>query len=247
MVEASLLAHKGARWPCLNPIRYRSANNLLAQLQKLKKNFVDTMAISPYPPRVLREIAILASAIGLSQPSMLQSVREDYAKVLWREAADPLAVVALVHHESRWRSSAVSRDGEDIGLGQIRARFEPECRTDADPVRKPSPACNDAKQRLFSGTYNLKRTIGALNQWKSLCKARTGKTPRLEHLLAGYGGMSDPERRIWCGLQKVRGQWRHLPIHKEIQEILRYNKFLQRKFRLFGGVGATTARLPRRK
>src|SRR5580692_12275969 len=84
-----------------------------------------------------------------------------YARVLQEEATrndfDPFTAVAIIHFESRWRPGAVSPDGEDYGLGQIRARWFGACRDDADPVHDPSPGCRAAKSALLAGETNLRR------------------------------------------------------------------------------------------
>ncbi len=58
---------------------------------------------------MLRSVAVIAWAIGLSQPSLPESVRVAYAETV-REAAhkhhiDPFTIVSIGWHESHWRSS----------------------------------------------------------------------------------------------------------------------------------------------
>ena len=150
---------------------------------------------------MFRALQVIVSAILLSRPSMpLPEVRR-YAHVLQEEAAkhafDPLTVVAIVHFESRWSPGAVSPDGEDYGLGQVRARFWGACRGDADPVNDPSPACRATKATLLSGEHNLRRLSTIITANRELCKEKIGNAD-LPRWLAGYEGLNFPGRDRWC-------------------------------------------------
>src|SRR4051812_43019424 len=113
---------------------------------------------------MLRSIPVIVAAILMSRPSMPREEAARYARVVQEEARqrdfDPFTAVAIIHFESRWRPNAVSPDGEDLGLGQVRARFMPGCRNDADPVRAPSPACRAAKASLLMGENGIRRMAG---------------------------------------------------------------------------------------
>lgn len=88
-----------------------------------------------------------------------------------RARVDALALVALVQHESGFRVEAVSSDGEDYGLGQVRARFRPACRQSIE-----SQACKEEKRKLVSDPrYNLQVIAGAIRASKKgkKCKAKT--------------------------------------------------------------------------
>jgi hypothetical protein len=63
---------------------------------------------------------------------------------------DPLELVALVEHESEFRRQAVSPDGEDHGLAQVRARHRPACRGQLQ-----SAECEAEKRKLQIPSYNL--------------------------------------------------------------------------------------------
>lgn len=177
-----------------------------------------------------RSIAILQWALSWAAPQMSHTQQAAYAQVLQAEGKrhhiDPLDVVVLIRHESRWHSHAVSQDGEDLGLGQIRARFDPACRKDQNPVDEPSPECHRARQRLLDPIYNLRRTFAALAQWRTKCRT-TGSSPSFRELLEGYGGLSDPSSQTLCGKRLVKGKWRPLPVHPKVQEVLRLRKRLQ--------------------
>jgi hypothetical protein len=150
---------------------------------------------------VLRALHVIVSAILLSRPNMPVAEATHYARVLSKEAVahdfDPLTAVAIVHFESRWRPNVVSPDGEDYGLGQIRARWTSGCRDDADPVHAPSPACVAAKSALLVGDNNIHRMAVIITANRDLCKEKTGKGD-LPRWLAGYEGLSVPSRERWC-------------------------------------------------
>jgi hypothetical protein len=142
---------------------------------------------------------------------------------------DPFTYVALVWHESRWRPGAVSRDGEDYGLGQIRARFYGACKTDEDPVNNPSSACLRSKQVLLDPATNLRMMAAQLSLWRRTCRKQTGKPALLARTLAGYGGYSKPSENLWCNLQKVKGKWVSQTVPKEVKRIIQYRRRLIRR------------------
>ena len=137
----------------------------------------------------------------LSRPGMPVKEATRYARVLQEEAAkhdfDPFTVVAIVHHETRWHPGLVSPDGEDYGLGQVRARFMSGCRGDEDPVHHPSAACRAAKAWLLVGENNLRRVAAIITANRDLCREKTGAAT-LPRWLAGYEGYNSPSRDRWC-------------------------------------------------
>jgi hypothetical protein len=150
---------------------------------------------------VFRPIQIIVSAILLTRPTMPIAEAKRYAHVLQEEALkhayDPLTAVAIIHFESRWYPGVVSADGEDFGLGQVRARWYGGCRTDADPVHAPSPGCQAAKAALLVGENNLRRMSVIILANRELCKEKAGKA-NLPQWLAGYEGYNSPSRDRWC-------------------------------------------------
>jgi hypothetical protein len=150
---------------------------------------------------VIRPLAVIVSAILLSRPTLPPAEAARYARIVAEEARkhdfDPLTAVSIVHFESRWMPGAVSPDGEDWGLGQIRARWLSACRDDADPVHDPSDACRAAKQTLLVPEVNLRRMSFIITANRELCKARAGSGD-LPHWLAGYEGLSRPSLDVWC-------------------------------------------------
>ncbi len=150
---------------------------------------------------VFRPIPVIVSAILMSRPAMPIAEARRYAHVIAEEAEkrsfDPLTVVAIVHFESRWRPGLVSPDGEDHGLGQIRARFWGACRDDEDPVHHPSPACLATKASLLDGATNLRHVATIISANRELCKEKV-QSDRLPRWLAGYEGLNSPSRDRWC-------------------------------------------------
>jgi hypothetical protein len=110
---------------------------------------------------------------------------------------DPLTAVAIIHFETHWYPSLVSSDGEDYGLGQVRARYVGGCRSDEDPVNAPSAACIAVKAALRDGATNIRRMGQIIGANKALCKEKTG-TMKPEQWLAGYQGYNDPARGRFC-------------------------------------------------
>jgi len=185
-----------------------------------------------------RSPGTVAWAIKRSNPGLSQKVRLLYARLVIKQAKrhdfDPFTAVAIAHSESRWRPGAISPDGEDYGLGQIRARFQLGCRDDADPVSHPDEDCRAAKARLLSPAYNLAMMGSAITAWRELCRDKkrgTGRPALFHRWLAGYGGMHRPKAGIRCGQKKVRGRWKDLPLRPRLRAIIEHRKQLIRDLR----------------
>jgi site-specific DNA-cytosine methylase len=177
---------------------------------------------------MVRSIAVIIWALSAANPSLSAPVAKRYAKTIQVEAKrhhiDPFTLVAIFWHESGVRARAVSRDGEDYGLGQIRARFIGACAKDADPVKKPSAACRAVKSRLLEPTHNIKTTALHISKWRKLCRKKTGRSALFHRWLSGYGGVKGT-----CGQRKVKGKWRDLPRHPGVRSIIQCRKDLLRK------------------
>ena len=169
---------------------------------------------------------MVAWAILQTRPSMPAAQLASYARAVVKHADrvsyDPLLAVAIAHHESGWRPSAVSRDGEDIGLGQIRARFVGACRKDPLPVKAPGKACRAVRARLKVGAYNIKLIFAYLKAWRKLCRAKTG-SGKVRRVLMGYGGLSRPRHNQWCGARKKAGKWTDQKAPRAVRRI--YNRW----------------------
>lgn len=105
---------------------------------------------------------------------------------------DALELVALVEHESRFNRQAVSPDGEDHGLAQVRARFRPACRLDL-----LSADCDAEKKKLTNPAHNLGivgRTIRLVKegrQWKTA--KRSARTATWIAALGGTSNLHHPQ------------------------------------------------------
>lgn len=150
---------------------------------------------------MFRPLPIIIAALLLSRPTMHRDEATLYATALQREAQehdyDPFTGVALIHRESRWHPRAVSEDGEDHGLAQIRARYIGACRNDPDPVNAPSEACERVKRSLLNGAYNIRVMSTLITRNREFCKSKTG-TARFGQWLASYEGRNYPGSDRWC-------------------------------------------------
>ena len=150
---------------------------------------------------MLRPLAMIVAAILLTRPEMPKEQAEGFARVLRDEARarnfDPLTAVAMVHFESGWHPEVVSANGEDYGLGQVRARFIGACKDDADPLDAPSPECKAVKQSLLDAETNLRAMAQLISDNKKLCLARV-KSAALPRWLASYQGLNFPKQKKWC-------------------------------------------------
>jgi hypothetical protein len=144
---------------------------------------------------------MLIAAISMSRPTIPKEEATRYAKILneigSKHDFDPLLAVAMVHYESHWLPAASSDDGEDFGLGQVRARFVGACRTDEDPIGSPSEACKAVKSQLLVGETNLRHMGSIIGANKKMCAEKRRKN-KAEYWIAGYQGLSHPERNKYC-------------------------------------------------
>ena len=155
---------------------------------------------------VIRPVAILLAAMELSRPGLNKAEGQRYAAALNKMALerqiDPLVAVAIVHFESHWLPGQVSDDGEDYGLGQVRARYQMACRGDEDPLNAPSEACQQAKSALLDGVHNIRQMGQVIKANQEFCRAHL--SPKAAAAggdgiwLAGYQGYGSPERQRWC-------------------------------------------------
>lgn len=161
----------------------------------------DTQRLPLSEPIMFRPLTVIIAAMQLSRPGIPAEEATRYASALQYQAKehgfDPLTGVALIHRESRWFPRAVSPDGEDHGLAQIRARFIGACRTDPDPVNAPSEACEAVKRSLLDGVYNIRVMATLITRNREHCRAKTG-TALFDQWLASYEGRNYPGKDRWC-------------------------------------------------
>ncbi len=170
---------------------------------------------------MLRSLALIVAAIRLTRPQMPEEDAAVLGRVLQAEAKqrdfDPFTVVAMVHFESAWRPEVVSENGEDYGLGQIRARYVGACRKDEDPLNAPSDACRAEKQRLLDGVENIHAVAVLISESRKLCLQKTGNFT-LPRWLASYQGYNFPEKKRWC--QPGEKTWRVVKYRQQLVDTL---------------------------
>lgn len=166
---------------------------------------------------MLRPLAVIMAAIYLSRPGIPYPEAERLAKVVQAEAKaesfDPLSVVAIVHFESGWYPVIISANGEDYGLGQIRARYIGACKQDEDPLNAPSVACLRVKASLLVGEENVRWIAKLITRNRQFCKKKTG-TAWFSQWLASYQGLNFASEKRWC--QPKEKTWRVVRYHKQL-------------------------------
>ncbi len=169
---------------------------------------------------MFRALSAIVAAIALSQPGLPRQTAERFATAIQREAVargfDPFTAVAIIHFESSWVEDVISPNGEDYGLGQIRARFVGACRKDKSPKDAPSPECQAVKDALLSAERNIEAMGALIEHNRKVCreKARSTAFPRW---LASYQGRNYPKQGRWC----VPG--------KDTWKVIRFQQWLTQK------------------
>lgn len=179
---------------------------------------------------MVRAVPIIAAAIALVNPSLSKQTRNSYAKTIQVTAKkyelDPFTLVAIAWHESSFRPSVVSKDGEDYGLMQIRARYQKGCRN----VSQDSKSCQVEKARLLNGHYSIRRAGALIRSMRKLCRKRTKRPALFHRWMALYAGLNHPRLRgVWCGQRMVKGRWRDIRVHRGIREIVQCRRSLIHK------------------
>jgi transglycosylase-like protein with SLT domain len=150
---------------------------------------------------VLRSIPAIAMAIQLSQPKVTPEDAQRFAAALHEQAAehdfDPLTGVAMIFHESSFNPRAVSTNGEDWGLAQIRARHIGSCQESKSPVRNPTPECQRQKEALLEPEENIRVMAELITKHRNLCREKVG-TNDLPRWLASYQGRNNIREQRWC-------------------------------------------------
>lgn len=150
---------------------------------------------------MFRTIATIAFAIRFGHPEVSDADANRYAAALQAEAErndfDPLTGVAIIHRESRFTARAVSPDGEDFGLAQVRARYVGACRQDKNPRWRPSEACRAVKERLLEPEGNIAVMGEIIAGHRKLCRQKVGNASLLGWL-ASYQGSNSKKENRWC-------------------------------------------------
>lgn len=150
---------------------------------------------------MFRSIAAIVLAIRFAHPEVTEVDATRYASALQLEAEqhdfDPLTGVAIIHHESRFHPRAVSRDGEDYGLAQVRARHVGACKQDRNPKRNPSQACRAVKERLLEPEESIRVMAELITSHRKLCRKKIGNDS-IQGWLASYQGRNVAKEDRWC-------------------------------------------------
>jgi len=174
---------------------------------------------------VLRALPLILAAIELSQPQLPAKDAEVIATALQEKAQehdfDPLTGVSIIFHESRFDAKAVSTNGEDYGLAQIRARYIGACKDDEDPLRRPSAACREVKRKLLQPEYNIEVMAELITRNRKYCKKKVGSA-LFARWLASYQGRNNPRKKRFC--KPGQGTW----------DVIEYRRHLIRELRSKG-------------
>jgi hypothetical protein len=150
---------------------------------------------------VFRTLQAIVAAIQLSAPGVSEPDALRFAKALREQAQmhdfDPFTAVAMIHSESRFNPLAISPDGEDYGLGQIRARFIGPCRQAESPVDYPTDECIEQKQRLLIPEENIRILGEMIGRHRDLCQRKVRST-KFQPWLASYQGRNVARLKRWC-------------------------------------------------
>jgi hypothetical protein len=176
---------------------------------------------------MLRPLAVIVAAIQLRHPDVSDADAERFAKALREQAEthafDPLTGVAIISHESRFNPKARSRNGEDYGLAQIRARYIEDCKGTKDPLHHPTAACQSVQKKLLIPEENIKQMALLIVRNRKFCKAKVG-SDTLPRWLASYQGRNNPKKRVWC--KPGAGTHRVIRIRNELLRTLKQRRLL---------------------
>lgn len=129
------------------------------------------------------DLASIILAIQLSALKLPEATCNMYAQVIKQQAdkleIDPIIIVAIIKHESRWNAGLISDDTFDYGLMQIRAKFY-----GGNPVNLLNPWTN-----IIVGSYFIKSS-------KEFCAKDLNRTPNTQEWLSCFQGT--------CGLVNKR-------------------------------------------
>jgi hypothetical protein len=124
---------------------------------------------------MFRELAQILLSIQLSTHAIPQVREEALAKHIQKRAmyvdVDPFLVVAIITHESLWQEDAISKDGLDYGLMQIRSIYY-----------------GDNPRYLLQGENNITVGTGLIKLSINYCRNRLHREPATQEWLAIYQG-----------------------------------------------------------
>ncbi len=173
----------------------------------------------------MRPIGVVVWAILFSRPNIAEQEATRYARALQSSAKanhfDPLTAVAIIHSESSFQADTISADGEDYGLGQIRARYIGACKNDKDPLQNPSEACQAVKNELLDPEKNIETMAKLITTNRKYCAQKTGSA-LFQQWLASYQGRNFPDKRRFC--KPGKGTWAVIRYRNQLLKELRRAK-----------------------
>ena len=124
---------------------------------------------------MFRELFHILMSIQLSTHNIPVKRQEMLAKYIQQRAeyadVDPFVITAIITHESQWNEHAVSADGKDIGLMQIRV----------------ANVGNDTNY-LFYGENNIRVGTEIIKKDIDYCRNKLKREPTTQEWLSVYQG-----------------------------------------------------------
>jgi hypothetical protein len=110
--------------------------------------------------------------IKLIHPNLSNAAADSYANAIDKQSdIDPLIFITIIEHESQFTARAISGDGEDYGLMQVRARYY---------HGKPN--------WLLDGPNNIRVGAHTIRESQKFCRQYLKREPEYEEWLACYTG-----------------------------------------------------------
>lgn len=124
---------------------------------------------------MLRALTQILLSIQLSTHAVPEVREEMLARCIQQRAeyagVDPLIIVAIISHESQWNERAISTDGMDYGLMQVRARHY-----------------GGNSNYLLSGESNINVGTDLIKKDIAYCQRILGRQPSTQEWLSVYQG-----------------------------------------------------------
>lgn len=184
---------------------------------------------------MLRAIATIAAGLQLAQPmtdTSAMRIAEHLSALAVEHSIDPLTLVAMGWHESRWlpASKLVRGDEEYVGVFQIRLRNFDDCQ--GSLLTGP---CDTVRRSLEDWRYNATTAARYITINRGYCHDTIGSA-RLPEWLASFGGFNRIARpgRVTpgdraCGREATRRGWRTLPLAKAVVSVIEFRAGLIRR------------------
>jgi hypothetical protein len=126
-------------------------------------------------------LSYILYAILMIQSGMSEAQAQSYATTISIEAekaeVSPLVMIGIIQHESEFKARAISKDGEDYGLLQIRARNY-----------------GGNKEWLLNATHNIRVGAYLIKKDIEFCERILHRKPLYQEWMACYtGSCTDPQ------------------------------------------------------